>query len=131
MPSNSRRPARAAVVIGAGFGGLSAAALLARDGFRVTLLEKNAWPGGRAGMYQAGGFKFDMGPSWYLMPEVFERFFALFGRSAGEFYAITRLDPSYRIYFGPGDHVDLSADLGANLELFESLEPGARDGLER
>jgi phytoene dehydrogenase-like protein len=64
------------VVVGAGFGGLAAAALLARDGFDVTVLEKNEQAGGRARVYNSGGFIFDMGPSWYLMPEVFERFFA-------------------------------------------------------
>ncbi|UCF98254.1 MAG: FAD-dependent oxidoreductase, partial [Spirochaetaceae bacterium] len=69
-----------AVVIGAGVGGLASAALLAREGFGVTVLEKNESIGGRARLWKQGGFQFDMGPSWYLMPEVFESFFKLFGR---------------------------------------------------
>lgn len=119
-----------AVVVGAGFGGLSAAALLARDGFDVTVLEKNSQPGGRARVLREEGFSFDMGPSWYLMPDVFERFFAEFGKSPEDFYRLIRIDPSYRIFFADGTMTDVSASLEDNLELFDSLEANGGEKLK-
>jgi phytoene desaturase len=121
MPSTPPR----IVVVGAGFAGLSASALLARGGARVTLVEKNDEVGGRARTWCSDGFRFDMGPSWYWMPDVFERFFGLFGRRVEEFYALSRLDPSYRVVFGPGDVLDLPAGVDALVRLFEETEPGA------
>ncbi|MEJ2540055.1 MAG: phytoene desaturase family protein, partial [Gemmatimonadota bacterium] len=117
------------VIIGGGFGGLSAAAMLARAGARVTLLEKNDTLGGRARVWNRDGFRFDMGPSWYWMPDVFQRFFGLFGRSVSDFYTLTRLDPSYRVWFGPGERLDLPAGVEPLTTLFDSLEPGAGDRL--
>jgi len=117
------------VVVGGGFAGLSGAALLARAGADVTLLEKNDHLGGRARVWDCRGFRFDMGPSWYWMPDVFERFFGLFGRRVDEFYGLTRLDPSYRVVFGPEDVVDVPAGVDAVAKLFERLEPGAGDEL--
>lgn len=119
------------IIIGAGFGGLSAAALLARDGFEVLVLEKNGQSGGRAMVYEEKGFVFDMGPSWYLMPDVFEKFFAEFGKKPEDFFKLTRLDPAYRIYHAKNDYVDLSADLEKNLSLFERLEVGSAEQLKR
>ncbi|MDH7594193.1 MAG: phytoene desaturase family protein [Methanomicrobiales archaeon] len=119
-----------AIVVGSGFGGLAASALLAKDGFSVTVLEKNEGPGGRASVYSEGGYHFDMGPSWYLMPDVYERFFAEFSRKPSDFYELKRLDPSYRIHFGNGKVADISPELGKNLELFESLEPGGAEKLK-
>ncbi|MBB6645559.1 phytoene desaturase family protein [Halobellus ruber] len=113
------------VVIGGGFGGLSTACYLADAGADVTLLEKNEQLGGRASRLEVDGFRFDMGPSWYLMPDVFERFFGHFGREPSEYYELTRLDPHYRIFFKDGDRVDMVPDLEANRETFESYEPGA------
>ena len=84
-----------AVVIGAGFAGLAASSLLAREGWRVTLVEKNDEVGGRARLWKSGGYTFDMGPSWYLMPEVFERFFTAMGARREDYYRIQRLDPAY------------------------------------
>ena len=83
------------VVIGAGFAGLSAAACLARKGYRVTVLEKNGMAGGRARFFDEGGFRFDMGPSWYWMPDVFESFFQHFGKSASDYYELIRLDRNW------------------------------------
>lgn len=118
------------VVIGAGFGGLSAAALLAKDGYNVTVLEKNNMSGGRARVLREAGFVFDMGPSWYLMPDAFENFFKLFDKKPSDYYDLIRLDPSYRIYFG-NEFVDISADLEKNIELFDSIEPGAGEQLRK
>jgi phytoene desaturase len=118
--------ARRAIVIGAGISGLASAALLAREGYAVTLLEKQGTVGGRAGVWKKDGFTFDTGPSWYLMPEVFDHFFKLMGTSAAEQLDLTRLDPGYRVFFeGEETTVDIRSDLDANLELFESIEPGS------
>jgi len=110
------------LVIGSGFGGLAAAALLGRDGHAVTVVEKNEQIGGRAGVFTEGGFTFDMGPSWYIMPDVFERFFAEFGKKPSDFYELRRLDPGYRVYFGGGGALDIPADLRKTYALFDALE---------
>ena len=116
-------------VIGGGFGGLSTACYLADAGADVTVLEKNEQLGGRASRLETEGFKFDMGPSWYLMPDVFERFFGHFGRSPDEFYSLSRLDPHYRVFFKDGDHVDMVPDLDENVATFESYADGAGETL--
>ncbi|ACM57475.1 phytoene desaturase family protein [Halorubrum lacusprofundi] len=118
------------VVIGGGFGGLSTACYLADAGADVTLLEKNEQLGGRASRLEADGFRFDMGPSWYLMPDVFERFFGHFGREPSEFYELERLDPHYRVFWKDGDKVDVLPDREANKALFEEYEPGAGEAFE-
>ncbi|MDB2275612.1 phytoene desaturase family protein [Halorubrum ezzemoulense] len=118
------------VVIGGGFGGLSTACYLADAGADVTLLEKNEQLGGRASRLEVDGFQFDMGPSWYLMPDVFERFFGHFGRSPDEFYELERLDPHYRVFWKDGDKVDVLPDRDANREIFESYEPGAGEAFD-
>jgi phytoene desaturase len=124
--------ARRTVIIGGGIAGLASAALLARDGHRVTLLEAQEQVGGRAGSWEAGGFRFDTGPSWYLMPEVFDHFYRLLGTSAEEQLDLVRLDPGYRVYFeGNATPVDIAADRDANIRTFESLEPGAGAALGR
>ena len=87
------------VVIGSGFGGLAAAIRLQANGHRVTIVEKRDKAGGRAYVYEQDGFKFDMGPSWYWMPDVFENFFAIFGKKPSDFYDLKRLDPGYRVYY--------------------------------
>ncbi len=119
-------PARRAVVIGGGISGLASAALLARDGFAVTVLEQRSQLGGRAGSWERDGFRFDTGPSWYLMPEVFDHFFQLLGTSADAELDLVKLDPGYRVYSeGNDEPIDLRADAEANIALFESVEPGA------
>jgi len=112
-------------VIGGGFGGLSTACYLADAGADVTVFEKNEQLGGRASRLEAEGFTFDMGPSWYLMPDVFERFFGHFGRSPDDYYSLTRLDPHYRIFFKDGDRVDMVPDRDANAATFASYAEGA------
>ncbi len=119
------------IVIGAGFAGLSAASVLAKAGFTVTILEKNGQPGGRAGIWENAGFKFDMGPSWYWMPDVFENYFALFGHNISDFYDLKRLDPGYRIYYGKCDFIDIPASQEGLYQLFEQLEPGSSANLTR
>ncbi len=120
-------PTNRVIIIGAGIGGVSAAALLAQKGLDVTVLEKNDQPGGRARVYKEGGYTFDMGPSWYLMPDVFENFFAEFGKEPSEYYHLQRLDPSYRVFFGGKEVHDVTPDLDETKALFESFEPGAGD----
>ncbi len=115
-----------AVVIGGGIAGLASAALLAKDGYAVTLLEKQPDVGGRAGSLEVDGFRFDTGPSWYLMPEVFDHFFKLMGTSAAEQLDLVRLDPGYRVFFeGDAKPLEIRSDRDASIELFESVEPGS------
>lgn len=123
---------RRAVVVGGGISGLATAALLARRGWSVDLLEARGAVGGRAGTWEADGFRFDTGPSWYLMPEVFERFFELMGTSVGEQLDLQQLDPGYRVFFeGHDEPLDIAADVRINIERFEEIEPGAGRVLER
>ena len=114
------------IVIGGGIAGLATAALLAREGHKVTLLEQHAEVGGRAGSWERDGFRFDTGPSWYLMPEVFDHFFRMLGTTADEQLDLVQLDPGYRVYGeGHSEPLDVSASVDENLELFESVERGA------
>jgi phytoene desaturase len=117
------------IIIGSGFAGLSAAAFMAKAGWQVQVLEKHDMPGGRARRMIREGFTFDMGPSWYWMPDVFDRFFAQFGKKVSDYYELIRLDPSYRIYWSDG-HSDIPASYSELLKLFEELEPGAAGKLD-
>ncbi len=117
------------VVIGSGFAGLSAASVLAKAGYRVSILEKNDQAGGRAGLWEKDGFKFDMGPSWYWMPDVFDNYFALFGKKTADFYDLKRLDPGYQIYFGKDDLMKIPASMEQLEQLFEQEEPGSSKNL--
>jgi len=112
-------------VIGGGLAGLSTAALLARQKHTVTLIEKNSQLGGRAQAFSAKGFSFDMGPSWYLMPEVFERFFAHFDKKVQDFYTLKTLNPKYRVFGENQRYYDLTPSLEQTKALFEKLEPGS------
>ena len=111
-------------VIGSGFSGLAAAALLAQQGHQVCIYEKNDQAGGRARVWEKDGFRFDMGPSWYWMPDVFENYFALFGKKVSDFYRLIRLDPGYRIYFGKDELMDIPAGMEELEALFEREETG-------
>lgn len=129
--SSTQKPQRA-IVIGGGITGLASAGLLARDGYDVVLLEKQPDVGGRAGSLEVDGFRFDTGPSWYLMPEVFDHFFKLMGTSAAEQLDLRRLDPAYRVYFeGYDEPLEIVSDRQATIELFESIEPGAGAKIDR
>ncbi|MBL7729919.1 MAG: phytoene desaturase [Chitinophagaceae bacterium] len=120
---------KSVIVIGSGFAGLSAATFMAANGWKVTVLEKNDGPGGRARQLKEQGFTFDMGPSFYWMPDVFERYFNCFGKKVADYYTLERLDPSYRIYW-KDDHTDVPADYEALKNVFESLEPGSSSKLD-
>lgn len=112
-------------VIGSGFAGLSAACCLAKYGHKVTVYEKNETTGGRARVFDAAGFVFDMGPSWYWMPEVFEEFYNRFGYTASDFYELKRLDPSYRVFWKDNTQWDIPASAEELFDLFEQHEQGA------
>lgn len=121
-----------AIVIGAGIAGLATAALLAREGYRVTVVEARTELGGRAGTWEKDGFRFDTGPSWYLMPEVFDHFFRLLGTSASAELDLVHLDPGYRIFFeGGAEPLEVAADLQTNLDRFERIETGAASAVAR
>lgn len=117
-------------IIGSGFAGLSAACFLAKEGYNVTVVEKHDTPGGRARHFKADGFTFDMGPSWYWMPDVFERFFNQFGKKVSDYYSLIRLDPSYRVYWD-NEYTDIPANYDELKSLFESLEPGSAAKLDQ
>jgi phytoene desaturase len=103
---------------------------MAKAGWNVTVIEKQDSPGGRARQLKAEGFVFDMGPSWYWMPDVFERYFSRFGKKVSDYYQLTRLDPSYRVYY-PDGPMDVPADLQSLKKLFDSIEPGSGEKLDQ
>ncbi|MEM7382942.1 MAG: phytoene desaturase family protein [Bacteroidota bacterium] len=119
------------VIIGAGYAGLAAAACLTQQGFAVTVLEKNTQPGGRARMLEEAGFRFDMGPSWYWMPDVIEAFFNRFNHTAADFYALKQLDPSYAVYFSDDHIMHIPAEPEARIQLFETYEKGSGTRLQQ
>lgn len=119
-----------AIIIGSGFAGMSAATFLSRDGWDVTVLEQHPIPGGRARRMEAEGFTFDMGPSWYWMPDVFERYFRQFGKQVSDYYELKRLDPSYRVYF-ENEVCSVPASYEALKQLFDQLEPGSSVQLDQ
>lgn len=112
------------IIIGSGFSGLAAACYAAKDGHEVTVLEKNNTIGGRARSFSEKGFLFDMGPSWYWMPDVFERFFNDFGKSVKDYYNLVQLDPGFKIFFNNTDNLSVPANLNDLHALFEQIEPG-------
>ncbi len=119
-----------AVIIGSGFSGLASACCLAQGGLDVTVVEKNDSLGGRARKFHHDGFMFDMGPSWYWMPEVFDQFFEKFGKKVSDYYQLDRLDPSYRIYFDD-EYVDIPASMEELYILFERYEPESSKALKK
>jgi len=118
-------------VIGSGFSSLSAACYLAKDGFDVELFEKNNEIGGRARQFKEQGFTFDMGPSWYWMPDVFERFFNDFGKKPSDFYELRRLSPGYSIYFGKGDKIEVADSIDKIADVFDEHEKNGGEKLKK
>lgn len=112
-------------IIGSGFSSLAASCYLSKAGYDVTIYEKNETPGGRARQYIESGFTFDIGPTWYWMPDIFEKFFADFGKKPSDYYHLWRLDPSYRIYFGGSNLMDVPTDFEGQYALFEKIEKGS------
>ena len=129
MPINNPQHKRVAV-IGSGFAGLSAACYLAKQGYAVDIYEKNDQVGGRARQLTASGYTFDMGPSWYWMPDVFEKFFKDFAREPKDFYQLTLLDPGFSIVFDENDIMDIPNDQVQLDQLFESIETGSAKKLK-
>lgn len=119
------------IIIGSGFSALASACYMAKAGYSVQVLEKNEQLGGRASLLEIEGFKFDMGPSWYWMPDIFERFFADFGKKVSEYYELTKLSPAYRVYFGKDDYLDISDELAKIISKFEEIEPGSGKHLKK
>ena len=117
-------------VIGSGFAGLTAAAVLAADGNEVTVFEKNAQIGGRARVFEQDGFVFDMGPSWFWMPDVYERYYNLFGKTTSDFYELKKLDPGFKVIFGKNEFYDIPANFDELCTLFESIEVGSASKLK-
>lgn len=119
------------VVIGGGLSGLATAALLGKAGYQVTLIEQNQTLGGRARSLNTNGFTFDMGPSWYHMPEAFDHFFALFGKSPHDYYELIHLNPQYRAFFSDASYQTITPDIDATYQLFDRLDPGSSDRLKK
>lgn len=112
-------------IIGSGFSALAAACYLSKSGHSVTVFEKNTTIGGRARQLIKEGFTFDIGPSWYWMPDVFERFFSDFGKKPSDYYELIKLSPAYQVYFGTNDFVTITDNLPEIISTFESIEPGS------
>ncbi len=122
------------LIIGAGIGGLATANLFAQDGHEVEVIEKNPQLGGRAGQFTKDGFTFDTGPSWYLMPEVFETYYNLLGTSAGQELDLIKLSPAYKVYSGDSSErapITITGDLNHDSRTFEAIEAGAGVALKK
>jgi phytoene desaturase len=117
-------------ILGAGISGLSSASFLAKAGYDVTILEKNSSIGGRARQFEVDGFVFDMGPSWYWMPDVFERFYKQFGHTTSDFYELIRLDPSYQVFWEDKTQTNIPANAEELYAWFEEMEPGSAEKLK-
>ncbi|MBU3681395.1 MAG: phytoene desaturase [Flavobacterium sp.] len=118
-------------IIGSGFSALAASCYLAQAGHKVTIYEKNQTIGGRARQLKRDGFTFDIGPTWYWMPDVFERFFADFGKKPSDYYSLEKLGPAYQVYFGVHDFVTIADNLDEICVTFESIEKGAGAKLQK
>ncbi len=123
---------KSVIIIGGGIGGMALSCMLGKKGYDVTVIEKNEMTGGRARIFSDKGFTFDMGPSWYMMPDVFEHFFDVVGENIKEYYEIQKLSPSYQITLkSDGKSYNLFSDLQKNIDLFESIEKGSGQILEK
>ena len=118
-------------VIGSGFAGLTSAIELASIGYQVTLFEKNSSIGGRARKFESNGFTFDMGPSWYWMPDVFDKFFARHGKKVGDYYNLLKLDPGFSVVYGKDNTINIPASFEELVALFENIEKGSGSKLKK
>ena len=118
-------------IIGSGFSSLSAACYLARKGYKVSVYEKNNDFGGRARQIKENGFTFDMGPSWYWMPDVFDRFFKDFNKKTSDYYKLTKLNPAYSVYFDENNTIPIEDSLEKICNRFEKIEPGSSIKLKK
>ncbi|WP_442266172.1 phytoene desaturase family protein [Tenacibaculum sp. ZS6-P6] len=118
-------------IIGSGFSSLSSACYMAKAGYKVTIYEKNNTLGGRARQYLNEGFTFDIGPTWYWMPDVFEKFFADFGKKPSDYYTLEKLDPAYQVYFGENDSITIPGSFEEICEIFEKEEKGSSKHLRK
>ncbi len=119
------------IILGSGFSSLSAACYLAKQGYDVTIFEKNATIGGRARQLKRDGFTFDIGPTWYWMPDVFERFFSDFNKKPSDYYVLEKLNPAYSVYFGKDDYITIKDTLEKILLAFEKEEKGSSVKLQK
>jgi phytoene desaturase len=119
------------IIIGSGFSAIASACYMAKAGYSVEVLEKNEQLGGRASLLEIDDFKFDMGPSWYWMPDIFERFFADFDKKVSDYYELKKLSPGYRVYFGENDFIDISDEPEKIIAKFEQVEPGSGKHLRK
>ena len=122
---------RRIVIIGGGFSSLSAACYLSKNGYEVTVLEKNTAFGGRAQQLKKGDFVFDMGPTFYWMPDVFDSFFSDFGKKSSDYYHLKTLSPAYKVYFPDYSSLEVSDNLYEIIETFEKIEPGSGKKLSK
>ncbi|MEX2349708.1 MAG: oleate hydratase, partial [Flavobacteriaceae bacterium] len=118
-------------IIGSGFSALAAASYLAKEGHNVTMYEKNSTTGGRARQFTKDGFTFDIGPTWYWMPDVFERFFADFSKKPSDYYELIKLNPAYSVYFGKSDFITIEDTLEKICQAFEEEEKGSSVKLKK
>ena len=119
------------IIIGSGFSSLAASCYLAKAGYNVTILEKNETIGGRARQLKKDGFTFDIGPTWYWMPDVFEHFFSDFGKQPSDYYELDKLSPAYSVYFGKNDFVTIEDTLEKICQTFEAIEKGSSVQLKK
>src|SRR6476659_7908573 len=127
----SLRSQTTAIVIGAGLGGIATAARLARNGYHVTVLEKNTAPGGRCGQLTRDGHRFDTGATLFLMPEVFRQTYEALGERMEDHLDLRRIDPTYSVHFSDGAEIALTSDLNGLQEQLEEIEPGSVGGRRR
>lgn len=119
------------IIIGGGIGGLATSALLAKNGYKVILIEKNKILGGRARYFNKKNFYFDMGPSWYMMPEVFDEYFKLFNKKTKDFYQLKKLNKNYRVFYSDNTYIDIETNINKNIKLFNQIEKNSGDKLKK
>lgn len=125
------RQPKTAIIIGAGYGGLALANLLAQRGVKVDIYERHQQPGGRVGQLLDNGYTFDTGPSWYLMPEIFEQYYKLFDLDASKELELIRLKPGYKVFYQHQEPITINGNVEEDADTFESIEPGAGEVLRR